>query len=219
MDRSRIKYTAAAALICASVAATIGIATGAAAPSSSSPSSSSNGNVSAADDIAAAPFPAPPGVRAGAPPGVRRGGRVIFRSGGPIREFGGPPVHSEMVVPTKSGDDFETITQDSGKLQSASSDQLTIVEGTDEATYKTVTLDIPSDATVIRNGKKAELGDLQEGDQVHVSQAPEKTFVYASDSEFIKNLFRHHRGLPPPPGVGGLPPGLPLMAPMARRGH
>jgi hypothetical protein len=211
MDRSRIKYTAAAALICASVAATIGIAIGAAAPSSSSPSSSSNGNSSAADDIAAAPFPAPPGVR--------RGGRVIFRSGGPIREFGGPPVHSEMVVPTKSGDDFETITQDSGKLQSTSSDQLTIVEGTEEATYKTVTLDIPSDATVIRNGKKAELGDLQEGDQVHVSQAPEKTFVYASDSEFIKNLFRHHRGLPPPPGVGGLPPGLPLMAPMAHRGH
>jgi hypothetical protein len=210
MDRSRIKYTAAAALICASVAATIGIATGAAAPSSKDKGSSTN-NWGEADYVATARVPAPPGAR--------RGGKTLFRAGGPIREFGGPPVHSEMVVPTKSGDDFETITQDSGKLQSASSDQLTIVEGTDEATYKTVTLDIPSDATVIRNGKKARLGDLQEGDQVHVSQAPEKTFVYASDSEFIKNLFRHHRGLPPPPGVGGLPPGLPLMAPMAHRGH
>jgi hypothetical protein len=212
MDRSRLKYTAAAALICASVAATIGIATGAAAPSSNDKGSSAN-NWGEAGYAATARVPAPP------PPGARRGGKMLFRAGGPIREFGGPPVHSEMVVPTKSGDDFETITQDSGKLQSVSSDQLTIVEGTDEATYKTVTLDIPSDATVIRNGKKAELGDLQEGDQVHVSQAPQKTFVYASDSEFIKNLFRHHRSLPPPPGVGGLPPGLPPMPPMARRGN
>ena len=205
MDRSRIKYTAAAALICASVAATIGIATGAAAPSSSS-----SGNVSEADDIAAAPFPAPPGVR--------RGARVIFRDAGPIREFGGPPVHSEMVVPTKSGEDFETITQDSGTVQSVSGDQLTITEGTKQATYKTVTLDIPSDATVIRKGEKAELGDLQQGDQVHVSQSPQHTFVYAADLEFTKTL-RKHGGLPPPPGVGGLPPGLPLMAPMAHRGH
>jgi hypothetical protein len=218
MDRSRIKYTAAAALICASVAATIGIATGAAAPSSSSNSSNSNSNESAADDIAAAPFPAPPGLRAGAPPGVRPGARVIFRSGGPIREFGGPPVHSEMVVPTKSGEDFETITQDSGTVQSVSGDQLTITEGTKQATYKTVTLDIPSDATVIRKGEKAELGDLQQGDQVHVSQSPQNTFVYAADLEFTNKL-RKHGGLPPPPGVGGLPPGLPLMAPMAHRGH
>jgi hypothetical protein len=213
MDRSRIKYSAAAALICASVAATIGIATGAAAPSSSS-----NGNSSAADDIAAAPFPAPPGVRRGGPPGLRPRGRVIFRSGGPIREFGGPPVHSEMVIPTKSGDDFETVTQDSGKVKSVSGDQLTITEGTEQATYKTVSLDIPSDATVIRKGKKAELGDLQEGDQVHVSQSPENTFVFAADFEFAKKL-RKHGGLPPPPGAGGLPPGLPLMAPMARHGR
>jgi hypothetical protein len=209
MDRSRIKYTAAAALICASVAATIGIATGAAAPSSKDKGSSAN-NPGEAGYVASARVPAPPGAR--------RGGKILFRAGGPIREFGGPPVHSEMVVPTKSGDDFETITQDSGKVKSVSGDQLTITEGTEHATYQTVTLDIPSDATVIRKGEKAELSDLQEGDQVHVSQSPQKTFVFSADFEFAKKL-RKHGGLPPPPGVGGLPPGLPLMAPMPRQRH
>ncbi len=209
MKRSRLMQTGAAIAACAAVAAMVGIATGAAAPSK-------NGNSAPAG---------PPefGFAVGPPPGAavqrfrargRRG--VVVR--GP-REFGGPPVHSEMVVPTKSGDDFETITQDNGKVKSVSGDQLTITEGTDDATYKTATLEIPSDATVIRNGKKADLSDLQEGDQAHVSQSPEKTFVYASDDAFIKNLTRHHRGLPPPPGVGGLPPGLPPMAPMARRGN
>jgi hypothetical protein len=209
MDRSRIKYTAAAALICASVAATIGIATGAAAPSSNDKGDSSDDG-GAAGYVATARFPAPPGAH--------RGASVIFRAGGPIRELGGPPVHSEMVIPTKSGDDFETVTQDSGKVKSVSGDQLTITEGTEQATYKTVTLDVPSDAKVIRKGEKADLGDLQQGDQVHVSQSPENTFVFAADFEFAKKL-RKHGGLPPPPGVGGLPPGLPLMAPMAHRGH
>jgi hypothetical protein len=209
MDRSRIKYTAAAALICASVAATIGIATGAAAPSSKDKGSSAN-NPGEAGYVASARVPAPPGAR--------RGGKILFRAGGPIREFGGPPVHSEMVVPTKSGEDFQTVTQDSGKVKSVSGDQLTITEGTEEATYDTVTLDIPSDAKVLRNGKDVELGDLQAGDQVHVSQSPQDSFVFATDSEFFKKAIRHRRGLPPPPGVGGLPPGIPP-APMARRGN
>jgi hypothetical protein len=198
MNRSRMRTTATAAVTCAFVAAAIGIATGAAAPTknSSKPRAGAFGQ-----------FPPPP-------PGEKG---LRFHVGGP-RPIGGPPVHSEMVVPNKGGDDFITVTQDSGKVDSVSGDQLTITEGTEDATYKTVTLDIPSDAKVLRNGKEVALGDLKTGDQVHVSQSPQDSFVFATDSEFFTKAIRHRRGLPPPPGIGGLPPGIPP-ASMERRGH
>jgi hypothetical protein len=207
MNRTRIRNAVAAVAATASVAAIVGIATGAAAPSQKEKGSKSSGATYRV-------FPGPPGAP------VR--GRITFRAGHgpkghPPLPFGGPPVHSEMVVPTKSGDDFETITQDSGKVQSVSGSQVTITEGTEQATYKTVSLDIPSDAKVIRNGKAADLSDLQQGDQVHVSQSPQDSFVFAADTTFTKKLGRNGP-VPPPPGVDGLPPGLPP-APMGRRRH
>jgi len=51
--------------------------------------------------------------------------------------------------------------------------------GTRSATYKTITLTIPSDAKVRRNGSDAQLSDLQQGDFVAVAQAGDKTFVKA----------------------------------------
>jgi hypothetical protein len=207
MNRTRIRNAVTAVAATAAVAAIVGIATGAAAPSQKEKGTKSNGATYRV-------FPGPPGAPAR--------GRLMFRTGPgpkgrPPLPFGGPPVHSEMVVPTKSGDSFETITQDSGKVQSVSGSQLTITEGTDQATYKTVTLDVPSDAKVIRDGKTADLSELQPGDQVHVSQSPQNSFVFAADSTFTKKLGRNGP-LPPPPGIGGLPPGLPP-APMGRRGH
>jgi hypothetical protein len=204
MNRTRIRNAVAAVATTACVAAIVGIATGAAAPSHKD-------RDAPAGAPAVSAFPGPPG----GPRGV-----VTFRAGHRLKghppiPFGGPPVHSEMVVPTRSGDGFETLTQDSGKLQSVSGSQLTITEGTETATYKTVTLDVPSDAKVIRNGKQADLSDLQQGDQVHVSQSPQNSFVFAADSTFTKKLGR--RGpLPPPPGADGMPPGLPP-APMGGR--
>lgn len=216
MKRSRIKHTAIAIVACASVAAVTGIATGAAAPSSND-NSASNGGSSAQAALFAPPIGPPPGTIG------RNGPAVGVVVSGPDR-LSGPPVHSELVVPNKSGGDFVTITQDSGKVKSVSGSQLTITEGTEQATYKTATLDIPSDATVLRDGEKAALGDLQEGDQVHVSQAPNDTFVYAADSEYqdkLMNQLREHlKNLPKPPSgfQGGPPPGLPP-EPMARRGN
>jgi hypothetical protein len=201
MNRTHIKRTAVAALTCATVAAAIGIATGAAAPSNDSKGKSS----SSTDDFG-------PGfvVRCPAPPSARK--LQLEIGPGPI---GGPPLHSEMVVPTRSGEDFVTVTQDSGTVKSVSGDQLTITEGTKEATYKTVTLDIPGDARIVRNGRNAALGDLQPGDQVHVSRSPQDSFVFASDSDYLKNAIRPIKHLPRPPGVDGLPPGLPPIG-MAR---
>ena len=146
----------------------------------------------------------------------------MFRgpAGGP-GPLGGPPVHSEMVVPNKAGDGFITVTGDDGKVNSVSGSQLTITEGTEKATYKTVTLDVPSDATVVRDGDKAQLSDLQAGDQVHVSQSPENSFVFAADSAFQpKKQFRQHFKslMMPPPGAPADCPRIASGA-MGRRGN
>ena len=221
MNRTRIKQTTAAIAACATVAAVVGIATGAAAPSNSN----SNGNASGPSFEYGTAVGPPPGggfATAGAIKG--KGPRVAFRgpAGGP-GPLGGPPVHSEMVVPNKAGDGFITVTGDDGKVKSVSGSQLTITEGTEKATYKTVTLDIPSDATVVRDGNKAQLSDLQADDQVHVSQSPDGSFVFATDSAFqqkmLKQFRQHFKDLPKPPsGVpGGMPPGLPPA--LGRRGN
>jgi hypothetical protein len=133
------------------------------------------------------------------------------RGGRPGLAGGGPAVHAELVVPNKDGNGFITVTMDSGKVKSSSGDQLTITEGTDKATYKDATLTIPSTATVRRNFADAKLSDLKDGDQVHVSQSSEGTFVFAVDGA--------HQGQRPGPGwghgagrpgpYGGPPPGGP----------
>jgi hypothetical protein len=222
MNRTRIKQTTAAIAACATVAAVVGIATGAAAPSKNS----SNGNAAAPSfEYGTAIGPPPGGGIATARAIKGKGPHVMFRgpAGGPS-PLGGPPVHSEMVVPNKAGDGFITVTSDDGKVNSVSGSQLTITEGTEKATYKTVTLDIPSDATVVRDGDKAQLSDLQAGDQVHVSQSPDGSFVFATDKAFEQKMqkqFRQHfKNLPKPPSglPGGMPPGLPP-GPLGRRGY
>jgi hypothetical protein len=116
--------------------------------------------------------------------------------GGPFRLGGGPPIHSEAVVPNEAGDGFVTVTTDGGVVKSVSGDELTITEGTKTLTYKDVTITIASDATVRRNGKDAKLSDLQAGDHVMVSQSSEGTHVDAFDKQ--------HRPRPPaaPPRRG-----------------
>lgn len=205
MNRIRLKQTAAAGLTCAIVASVIGIATGAAAPFNDDDSSGLNGTE-------AETLPGPPPI--GAAISLRRGAL----EGDGRRVISGPPVHSELVVPTRSGDDFETVTQDSGTVKSVSGDQLTITEGTEEATYRTVTIEIPDDAKVLRNGEQVELGDLKEGDRVHVSRSPDDSFVFATDEEFFEKAIHRFRDLPRPPRAGGLMPGLPP-TPWPRRGN
>jgi hypothetical protein len=222
MKRTRLMQTAAAAAVCAIVASVIGITTGAAAPSDDDNGNGSDG----ANGAGASAFPG--SLPAGAVIALRsahpgKGGPVLDHVGpAPI---GGPPVHSEMVVPTRNGEDFETVTQDSGTVKSVSGDELTITEGTEEATYRTVTLEIPADAKVVRNGEDAELGDLKAGDRVHVSQSSDGSFVFATDGEYFEEAIKRLRDLPGPPRLrdlprppraGGLPPGLPM--PMVWRG-
>ncbi len=120
---------------------------------------------------------------------------------GPPR--GGPPgmraVHEDAVVLNKAGTAFITATEDNGTVVSVSGDQLTIKEGTKSVTYKTLTLTIPSGATIKRNGSTAQLSDLKAGDHVHVTQSSDGTTVFAGDANFRPKGGPGHRPPGPPP--------------------
>jgi len=146
---------------------------------------------------------------------IAPGRHGFFFRGGPLADASGPPVHSDAVVP-KQGGGFMTLTMDRGRFSSVSADQLTITEGTKTDTYKTVTLTIPSGATIRRNGAQAQLSELRSGDEVSVLQSPKTTVVIAHDAkhqlQFRPGLLRRRalppsrHGLmaptPPPPGAG-----------------
>jgi hypothetical protein len=118
---------------------------------------------------------------------------------------GGPAVHSESVVLNRAGTAFVNVTFDRGTVKSVSGDQLTITESERNVTYKDVTITIPSNATIKRNGATATLADLKVGDRAHVIQSPEGVTVIANDAAHERSMRRGRRGPPP----GGPPPGGP----------
>ncbi|MDQ6744624.1 MAG: hypothetical protein M3Z27_01170 [Actinomycetota bacterium] len=151
MNRPTTLRALTTAVACGAVGVAAGIAGAAAAPTHHGSTVRRN---------AAASLTAPPHMR---PPG------------------GGPAVHEDAVVLDKAGTGFITATIDNGVVKSLSGDSLTITEGFGNVTYKTVTLTIPTNATVIRNFNKATLSDLKTGDHVHVAQSSEGTTVFADD--------------------------------------
>ena len=136
------------------------------------------------------------------PPGGMPGGSP---GGGP----GGGAVHSVSVVADKAGTSFITLTSDRGTVQSVDDSAGTIapVEGTKSATYKTVTLTIPGEATVTLDGKTAKLSEVAAGDRVSVDSSSEGTTVLATDSSFQPQGGSGKGGPPDGHGPGGPPPG------------
>ncbi len=199
MKRPTIMRTAAVGATCALAGAGAGIA--------SSSASTDNSTKGRAAHHAARAGAIKAGMAIGPGFGIRPPGDVA-----------GPPVHSESVVPNEKGG-FDTVTMDRGTFSSLSGEQLTITEGTKSATYKTVTLTIPGDATVYRNGQKAALSDIKSADTVTVLQSPSGTVVNAFDAEHEPKLQIQKGGEgsgpltrkagegPPPPGPP--PPGGP----------
>jgi hypothetical protein len=121
----------------------------------------------------------------------------------------GPPVHAVEIVPNKAGDGFDTVTQDSGTAKSVSGSSLTITEGTDNATYATPTLTIPTDASVERDFQSATLAEIQPGDHVIVSASSNGTTnVFALDPQHWppKRPVLSTQGGPPKPAPD--PPGV-----------
>ena len=86
-------------------------------------------------------------------------------------------VQGEFVIHTKTG--FETVSFERGFVQSVSGDSLTLREGTKNASYKTVTVTIPSGSRVRNNGHAAALSSLTAGEHVGVLQGPAHTWVVA----------------------------------------
>jgi hypothetical protein len=82
------------------------------------------------------------------------------------------------VVPHGHGS-FVTVSLERGTLTSISASTLTLSEGTKRATYKTVTISLPSDAVVRLSHERSSLSQLQAGDRVQVTQGPKRTLVSA----------------------------------------
>jgi hypothetical protein len=189
MRFSRLAKVAAVSAICVVAGAAWGIAGSAAAPSKSKKADKAQTN------------------------GEGRGPGHGF---GPMGA-GGPPVHSEAVVPNQAGTGFDTVTMDNGKFKSLSGNQLTITEGTDTTVYKDVTIAVPDGSKVYRNRNAAQLSDLKDGDHVRVMQSPSGTFVAAEDAATQQSERDHwgkggpggghgpRGGGPPPPGYPGTP--------------
>src|SRR3954447_6712760 len=169
--------------ICALVGALAGIAGSAAAPSSKS-KAKTTAKAKAKAQLKAQKRALKRSFRFGPGPGP----------GGPM--FG--PVHSEAVIPNADGTGFDTVTSDSGTLNSVDGTTVHVKEGTDKKTYKDdVAIDVGSDAQVFRNHDKAALSDLKAGDHVHVIQAPTGNIVIAEDDAFIakqQKEFKDFRG-------------------------
>jgi hypothetical protein len=98
---------------------------------------------------------------------------------GPVRRLRGA-VHAELVVPTKNGK-FVNVTIDRGFIEKLDGNSLTLREGTKHATYKTVTLDIPSDAVVRIKRKPGKLSDIKTGQHAMVVHGPQRTLVIVRD--------------------------------------
>jgi hypothetical protein len=95
----------------------------------------------------------------------------------PGRRLAARAVHGDLVVATRAG--FVPVAFDRGTVKSVTGQQLTLTEGTKQATYKTVTFTIPTAAHVRDNRQKATLADVKTGQRATVVKTPKATFVIA----------------------------------------
>jgi cell envelope opacity-associated protein A len=86
-------------------------------------------------------------------------------------------VHGNLVLATKKG--FVNVTFDRGTVQSVQGQQLTLVEGNQSGTHKTVTLTVPKNAVVRVEGKKASLSAVKAGQRVRVVEGLKRARVTA----------------------------------------
>lgn len=119
------------------------------------------------------------GASSASGPARAHSARHTHSAGGGLRALR-RAVHVDAVVPGTGGT-FKTVTYDRGVLQSVSANQLTLREGTKQATYRSITLTIPGGATVRLDRAPAQLSQLRAGDRVRVLAGPKRTLVTASD--------------------------------------
>jgi hypothetical protein len=84
---------------------------------------------------------------------------------------------ANLVVHTQQG--FVTVTIARGTVQSVSGNQLTLVEGTRKATYKTVTYTLPANVRVRDNRQPSTLSGVSDGQRALVIILPNRALVIA----------------------------------------
>ncbi len=87
-------------------------------------------------------------------------------------------VHADAVVGAKGGK-FVRVTFDRGIVKSVAGDQLTLTEGTKQASYKTVTLTVPAGAIVHVDRAVSQLSSIKPGQRAFVFVGPKRTRVGA----------------------------------------
>ena len=100
---------------------------------------------------------------------------------GPFRQLR-RAVHADLVVPTKDGK-FVNLTVDRGIVQKVEGNSLTLREGTKNATYKTITIDLPSNAVVRIKRKAGKLSDVKAGQHAMIVRGPQRTAVIVRDAK------------------------------------
>lgn len=91
-------------------------------------------------------------------------------------------VHADLVVPTKGGK-FVNVTVDRGIVEKVEGNSLTLREGTKNATYKTITIDLPSNAVVRIKRKPGKLSDVKAGQHAMVVRGPQRTLVVVRNAK------------------------------------
>ncbi|HWF33683.1 MAG TPA: hypothetical protein VG188_14120 [Solirubrobacteraceae bacterium] len=185
MNRKRLIGSIAAA--CAAAALTAGIAEGSGTTTQSSTATTPSTTSGTA-------MPGHDGH--GGPPGGHGPGRDV--------------VHSVDIVLNKAKSAYITETTDEGTVESidSSGGSITLLEGTKALPYKSVTVTVPSGATVTFDGKSSTLAALVAGDRVSVRSSSDGTDVMAMDSSF-----KPEGGMPPAGANGHAPPGEGSAAP------
>lgn len=85
-------------------------------------------------------------------------------------------VHADLVVPTQGGK-FVNVAVDRGVVQKVEGSSLTLTEGTKTATYRSITIALPSNAVVRINRKPGNLSDVKAGQRALVVRGPQRTLV------------------------------------------
>jgi kynureninase len=86
-------------------------------------------------------------------------------------------VSAQLIVATRNG--FATVNITRGQVKAVSGHQLTLVEGTRRATYKTVTITLPAQTRVRDNHQKATLSQVSPGQRALVVRGPHRALVIA----------------------------------------
>lgn len=105
----------------------------------------------------------------------RHAGRAATRAR--IGKLARHTVQGTFVVHSKRG--WVTVTFARGTVESVSGNQLTLAEGTKKATYKTVTLSLPSNVVVRDNRQRSTLSGVSRGQRALVLIAPRRAWVIA----------------------------------------